>query len=225
MEFSVILGSIKRAAEALEAGDAKEVAIQAEHLTTLHPRDQRRVLRRARRCARTANPGKAVASCCARRLRGSCRSSSSRCADPLSLGPEPPAAGDSRTRRFTGARRFRYPRRARARRRVPRRGGRLSSEQSRGRAHRLDRRVCAARSTGFSSTRGPTRTPRSPFAMRSRRCGALRGGAPARTPRRARLFDGDRALRRSASQRSRGSARRRTASRSRPCSIGSTRRA
>jgi predicted regulator of Ras-like GTPase activity (Roadblock/LC7/MglB family) len=35
MEFSVILGSIKRAAEALEAGGAKEVAIQAEHLTTL----------------------------------------------------------------------------------------------------------------------------------------------------------------------------------------------
>ena len=35
MEFSVILGSIKRAAEALEAGGAKEIAIQAEHLTTL----------------------------------------------------------------------------------------------------------------------------------------------------------------------------------------------
>ena len=35
MEFSVILGSIKRAAEALESGGAKEVAIQAEHLTTL----------------------------------------------------------------------------------------------------------------------------------------------------------------------------------------------
>ena len=35
MEFSVILGSIKRAAEALESGKAKEVAIQSEHLTTL----------------------------------------------------------------------------------------------------------------------------------------------------------------------------------------------
>jgi predicted regulator of Ras-like GTPase activity (Roadblock/LC7/MglB family) len=35
MEFSVILSSIKRAAESLEAGHAKEVAIQAEHLTTL----------------------------------------------------------------------------------------------------------------------------------------------------------------------------------------------
>lgn len=35
MEFSVILGSIKRAAESLEAGGAREVAIQAEHLTTL----------------------------------------------------------------------------------------------------------------------------------------------------------------------------------------------
>lgn len=35
MEFSVILGSIRRAAEALEAGGAKEIAIQAEHLTTL----------------------------------------------------------------------------------------------------------------------------------------------------------------------------------------------
>jgi predicted regulator of Ras-like GTPase activity (Roadblock/LC7/MglB family) len=35
MEFSVILASIKRAAEALEAGAAREVAIQAEHLTTL----------------------------------------------------------------------------------------------------------------------------------------------------------------------------------------------
>jgi len=35
MEFSVILGSIRRAAETLEAGGAKEVAIQAEHLTTL----------------------------------------------------------------------------------------------------------------------------------------------------------------------------------------------
>lgn len=35
MEFSVILGSIKRAAESLEAGHAREVAIQAEHLTTL----------------------------------------------------------------------------------------------------------------------------------------------------------------------------------------------
>ena len=35
MEFSVILGSIKRASESLEAGGAREVAIQAEHLTTL----------------------------------------------------------------------------------------------------------------------------------------------------------------------------------------------
>jgi predicted regulator of Ras-like GTPase activity (Roadblock/LC7/MglB family) len=35
MEFSVIVGSIKRAAEALEAGHAKEVAIQAENMTTL----------------------------------------------------------------------------------------------------------------------------------------------------------------------------------------------
>lgn len=35
MEFSVILGSIKRAAETLEAGNAREVAIQSEHLTTL----------------------------------------------------------------------------------------------------------------------------------------------------------------------------------------------
>jgi predicted regulator of Ras-like GTPase activity (Roadblock/LC7/MglB family) len=35
MEYSVILGSIKRAAEALEAGGAREVAIQAEHLTTI----------------------------------------------------------------------------------------------------------------------------------------------------------------------------------------------
>src|SRR3990167_7719801 len=35
MEFSVILSSIRRAAEALEAGGAKEIAIQAEHLTTL----------------------------------------------------------------------------------------------------------------------------------------------------------------------------------------------
>src|SRR3954471_11695254 len=35
MEFSVILSSIKRAAESLEAGHAREVAIQSEHLTTL----------------------------------------------------------------------------------------------------------------------------------------------------------------------------------------------
>jgi predicted regulator of Ras-like GTPase activity (Roadblock/LC7/MglB family) len=35
MEFSVILSSIRRAAEALEAGGPKEIAIQAEHLTTL----------------------------------------------------------------------------------------------------------------------------------------------------------------------------------------------
>ncbi len=35
MEFSVILGSIRRAAEQLEAGQTKEVAIAAEHLTTL----------------------------------------------------------------------------------------------------------------------------------------------------------------------------------------------
>lgn len=35
MEFSVIVGSIKRAAETLEAGGAREVAIQAEHMTTL----------------------------------------------------------------------------------------------------------------------------------------------------------------------------------------------
>jgi predicted regulator of Ras-like GTPase activity (Roadblock/LC7/MglB family) len=35
MELSVILASIRRAAEALEAGGAKEIAIQAEHLTTL----------------------------------------------------------------------------------------------------------------------------------------------------------------------------------------------
>jgi predicted regulator of Ras-like GTPase activity (Roadblock/LC7/MglB family) len=35
MEFSVILGSIKRAAEALDAGGAREVAIQSEHLVTL----------------------------------------------------------------------------------------------------------------------------------------------------------------------------------------------
>ena len=35
MEFSVILGSIQRAAESLEAGGAREVAIQTEHLTTL----------------------------------------------------------------------------------------------------------------------------------------------------------------------------------------------
>lgn len=35
MEFSVILGSIRRAAESLEAGHTKEIAIQAEHLTTL----------------------------------------------------------------------------------------------------------------------------------------------------------------------------------------------
>ena len=35
MEFSVILGSIKRASESLESGGAREVAIQSEHLTTL----------------------------------------------------------------------------------------------------------------------------------------------------------------------------------------------
>ncbi|GAC1353031.1 MAG: hypothetical protein NVSMB1_22040 [Polyangiales bacterium] len=35
MEFSVILSSIRRAAEALEAGLVKEVVIQAEHLTTV----------------------------------------------------------------------------------------------------------------------------------------------------------------------------------------------
>jgi predicted regulator of Ras-like GTPase activity (Roadblock/LC7/MglB family) len=35
MEFSVILSSIRRAAVMLEAGHAREVAIQAEHLTTL----------------------------------------------------------------------------------------------------------------------------------------------------------------------------------------------
>ncbi|MBK7399507.1 MAG: hypothetical protein IPJ34_25415 [Myxococcales bacterium] len=35
MEFSVIVGSIRRAAETLEAGGAREVSIQAEHLVTL----------------------------------------------------------------------------------------------------------------------------------------------------------------------------------------------
>jgi predicted regulator of Ras-like GTPase activity (Roadblock/LC7/MglB family) len=35
MEFSVILSSIKRAAEALEAGNAREISIQSEHLTTI----------------------------------------------------------------------------------------------------------------------------------------------------------------------------------------------
>ncbi|MEM6956782.1 MAG: hypothetical protein AAF411_06245 [Myxococcota bacterium] len=35
IEFSVILKNIRNAAELLEAGDAKEVAIQAERLTTV----------------------------------------------------------------------------------------------------------------------------------------------------------------------------------------------
>ena len=35
MEYSVILKDIKRAAELLEAGDAKEIAIRAERLTTV----------------------------------------------------------------------------------------------------------------------------------------------------------------------------------------------
>jgi predicted regulator of Ras-like GTPase activity (Roadblock/LC7/MglB family) len=35
MEFSVILSAIRRAAVLLEAGHAREVVIQAEHLTTL----------------------------------------------------------------------------------------------------------------------------------------------------------------------------------------------
>jgi predicted regulator of Ras-like GTPase activity (Roadblock/LC7/MglB family) len=35
MEFSVILKDIRRAAELLEAGGAKEIAIQAERLTTV----------------------------------------------------------------------------------------------------------------------------------------------------------------------------------------------
>jgi len=34
-EYSVVLGQVRKAAEMLEAGTAREIAIQAEHLTTV----------------------------------------------------------------------------------------------------------------------------------------------------------------------------------------------